>query len=307
MENSKKNNIMVVVLTFIMSFVVYLAATLVVRGTFISIQNLGDLPMEEANMILGKNPVYLGVNSIVDILVIVCLMFIVKKKNEKVFEYDDVVKFRKRSFNLYSLGILLATINMVVFTLFAVCSGLFSYGSETVSDFSTSVVVEFVICGLVYSFITGYCEELLHRGIIYKQLNKACPKYSLYICSFLFMMTELSGSQFKLIDYVGVFLAGVFFCYLYDVSSSMFLSAGFHSGVHFLLLMVTKFQGVDIYQGPMFMIFNPSNDFVVGGISLGSPYGIVTAVINMLGIVILTIYKKKKNIKSEAELNMKAA
>lgn len=250
--------------------------------------NKDSINLDQLDMLLTKSPLLLMVLSISNIIVIFSVFKIAKKFGVKIVDNLKV----KKDFKTFIVWIIIALINMIVFASFGMIMNLFDYAGGTYSEFTTRTVIEFVISGLAYSIISGFCEEVIHRGYILNRLKQISPKYALVISSFIFMLSEVLGTQFKIIDFVGVFLAGIFFGYLYLSTSSIFAGAGFHSGVHFALLIVARFQDIPIYGGPVFSVFNSHADIVIGNVNIGSSYGITTAAVNLICIVLFYLYNR---------------
>ncbi|MBS5984145.1 CPBP family intramembrane glutamic endopeptidase [Clostridium butyricum] len=278
----------VVLGAFFITFICNAVLVEIYKCTYMTLNTIDYINLNQIDMILAKSPLFLIVLSISNIFIIFLIFKITKKFGVKIVNNLEI----KKDLKMFIVWILIAFVNMVAFVLFGMVMNLFDYVVGTYSEFTIITVIQFVITGLVYSVISGFCEELIHRGYILNRLKEISPKYALVISSIIFMFSEVLGTQFRIIDFVGVFLAGIFFGYLYLSTSSIFPGAGFHSGVHFVLLMVTKFQDMPIYQGPVFSIFNSHADLMIGNVSVGSSYGITTAVINLICIVLLYLYNK---------------
>lgn len=280
--------IFVILGAFFINIICNVLFSQIYKYVYIMLNNKANINLDQIDMLLTKSPLFLMVLSISNIIVI---FFVVKIAKKFGVEIVDNLKIKK-DIKTFIVWIVIAFINMIAFASLGMKMNLFDYAGETYSEFTTRTVIEFVISGLAYSIISGFCEEVIHRGYILNRLKQISPKYALVISSFIFMISEVLGTQFRIIDFVGVFLAGIFFGYLYLSTSSIFAGAGFHSGVHFALLMVTKFQDIPIYQGPVFSMFNSHVDIVIGNVNIGSSYGITTAVINLICIVLFYLYNR---------------
>ncbi|WP_458118709.1 CPBP family intramembrane glutamic endopeptidase [Paenibacillus sp. Z6-24] len=263
--------------------------------------NVGSVSGEEAimGMVVG-NPLFLVCTALANIVFLGLLFWFAYK----VDNIRPVNLFVNRPIHKplmqFGAGVLIALVTMVIFVAAGMAAGLFEFSASQSLQHMDIKMAAFLGCGIIFSVITGFYEEILFRGYILNRLLKWKPAYALWLSALIFIVPEMMNN-FYIADIIGIFLTGMLFGYLYIITGSIFVSAGIHSTLHFLLLNVVAFQKYD-YGLPSLFVFHSEAVYSF----IGTPTGICTAFVNALSLAVLYLYNKKRTriMLSKTEINI---
>ncbi|MGC5328164.1 CPBP family intramembrane glutamic endopeptidase [Brevibacillus sp. SYSU BS000544] len=280
-----------IAILFIASFIIINGGNFGIFTLFQSVYSmLHDVsPISENDLgqMILQNPLFLGVSSFANILFLAFLYFFVKKVDKQSMKQMIFTDPSNRNAAMFRYGVAIALITMIVFILFGTVTGMIKYASEESLQAVNGKFAAFLASGIFFSVVTGFYEEIFFRGYILNQLLKWNRKYALVISSIIFMLSEITN-VIKPLDLLGLFLTGIFFGYLYMSTSSLFITAGIHSTLHFLLLNIVTLQKYD-YGLPTLFTFNSqvTMDFA-------SSTGVCTVFVNTVSIILLYLFNKRK-------------
>ncbi|EJV87816.1 CPBP family intramembrane glutamic endopeptidase [Bacillus cereus] len=288
---------------FVASFLIINLSNLgihfIVQKVYSIFNDVSQMSPKQLSLITIQNPIFLAACSLSNIMFLVFL-FVFTKKIDKESLKDIIFRTSsssKKHTTMFMYGLVIALLTIIVFLIFGTGIGVLNYAKDASMDGIDGNLVAFLISGILFSFITGFYEEIFFRGYILNQLLKWNRKYALVISSFIFMLSEMP-TTFKPVDLMGIFLTGIFFGYLYMTTSSLFITAGIHSMLHFILLNIITFEKYD-YGLPTLFTFNSHGDFTIWGMEIATSTGVCTFFVNALSIVILYAFNQFSHRKLE--------
>ncbi|WP_197088258.1 CPBP family intramembrane glutamic endopeptidase [Paenibacillus dauci] len=292
--------IILVILSLIIVNVLNIAIYMLFAGYY-SYISAGSVPGDQAimGMVVG-NPLFLACTALANIAFLGILFWVARKVDNlrpiNLFINQPIHKPLMQ----FGTGVLIALVTMVIFVAAGLAAGLFEFSAAQSLQHLDIKMAAFLGCGIIFSLITGFYEEILFRGYILNRLLKWKPAYALWLSALIFIVPEMMNN-FYIADILGIFLTGMLFGYLYIITGSIFVSAGIHSTLHFLLLNVVAFQKYD-YGLPSLFVFHSEYAYSF----IGTPTGICTAFVNAVSLAVLYVYNKKRNgaLVSKAEVNI---
>jgi membrane protease YdiL (CAAX protease family) len=170
-----------------------------------------------------------SINSISIIFILITPVIILDRVQNAKLLYSVGLNFDR--FALRDIGItgLLAVISIGIISFFLSTSKL---------TFNSNL--------LLISLVVAFSEELLFRGYIFQNIYRKNSSVStVTISSLLFALTHFIRSNFEIIYFLNIFIAGILFCVMYIKTKSLWCSISFHFVWNIVLNVVDKTNEVE--------------------------------------------------------------
>jgi uncharacterized protein len=160
------------------------------------------------------------------------------------------------------------------------------------------IVREMFLIFLAFVFV-GWQEELLSRGYWLQNLEQGLGlPLALVVSSILFALGHLANPNISLLGIVGLTAAGLFMAYGYLVTRQLWLPIGLHIGWNFFEGPVLGFPVSGTTDFLSLLNLNRTGGELLTGGAFGPEAGLIQYPILLLGLWIMTIYSRRRPIKS---------
>ncbi len=239
--------------------------------------------------ILNVSLYYMVMNLIFAILIILFSIIWVKYI-EKVDIKSRLGLFENNKIKSYLKGSILGFITLLIIIIFIV---IFTKSTIGLSN----IVVKPLILYLIFFIFQGASEEFIIRGILLPLISK---RYGIYagviISSSIFAILHLFNPGITIVSVLNLFLAGIWFAYLYIYYQNIIIVCAIHSIWNYALNCIFGLQvsGIDLNASILnISIPNSANTLISGG-KFGPEGSIFTTIVLAIFIIILHIKLKDK-------------
>ncbi len=151
-----------------------------------------------------------------------------------------------------------------------------------------------VLSVFILFVLVGWTEELLSRGYQLQNLVEGLKKPAgVIVSSLIFAILHQSNPSFSFGAFVGLFLAGLFFCYAYYLVGNLWLPIGLHIGWNFFEGVVFGFQVSGLDNLPKLILQNTSGPQWITGGAFGPEAGLILVVGLAIGVALLVAYRRR--------------
>lgn len=146
--------------------------------------------------------------------------------------------------------------------------------------------------------LVGWTEELLSRGYHLQNLVEGLNlPVGVILSSLIFAILHQDNPSFSLGAFLGLFFAGLFFCFAYYRIGNLWVPIGLHIGWNIFEGVVFGFQVSGLVNLPKLIRQSVAGpDWVTGG-AFGPEAGLILAGGLLVGIGLLHIYQRLRNNK----------
>lgn len=196
-------------------------------------------------------------------------------------------------------GILIAGCMMGVIFLIELAVGwLHIEGFNWQTENSSNLWQEIFRVALLF-ILVGWTEELLSRGYQLQNLVEGLNKpIGVILSSLIFAILHQTNPSFTLSAFIGLFLAGLFFCFAYYRLGNLWIPIGLHIGWNFFEGVVFGFQVSGLDNLPKFIQQNVAGPVWLTGGAFGPEAGGILAVGLLTGIGLLLGYQRWRDAES---------
>lgn len=197
--------------------------------------------------------------------------------------------WRKNSLKLFGIGGIAAACEIALVILFGMLSGVLWYEQSGFALYTAKQLGDSILFGALAFILVGFGEEVVFRGYILKRLTLSMNRWiALLFSAGIFAAAHLLTYS-KPLDFMDVALGGIIMGYLYILTDSIFLPAGYHFVTDLLQVNILKLQHYEGYKGAVFFIFGNAGDFERLGLNWGSTVEVafVAAELSILLILFL--------------------
>lgn len=192
-------------------------------------------------------------------------------------------------------GFLLCLLTIVAYITLGVITSGVTYVGMWVVGFSAKEIMGFFLSSLTVGLIAAIAEESYFRGFIIANLRLVIDRRWIWIMiSMLFFIPSNLYEGIYLLDICTIICTGILLGYLYSISNSIWLAAGFHFANHFLLEAIINIIHNPYYGGPVIFLFEQQNNITVNGFVAGSSMNLFVCITYILTLIVLCFLKKGK-------------
>ena len=147
--------------------------------------------------------------------------------------------------------------------------------------------------------LVGWTEELLSRGYQLQNLVEGLNKpLGVILSSLIFAILHQANPSFTLSAFIGLFFAGLFFCFAYYRLGNLWMPIGLHIGWNFFEGVVFGFQVSGLDNLPKLILQTVAGPEWLTGGAFGPEAGGILAVGLLTGIGLLLLYQRWRGTKS---------
>ncbi len=147
--------------------------------------------------------------------------------------------------------------------------------------------------------LVGWTEELLSRGYQLQNLVEGLNKpIGVIFSSLIFAILHQANPSFTLSAFIGLFFAGLFFCFAYYRFGNLWMPIGLHIGWNFFEGVVFGFQVSGLEHLPKLIQQTVAGPAWLTGGAFGPEAGGILAVGLLTGIGLLFLYQRWRDAKS---------
>ncbi|MGE5631810.1 MAG: lysostaphin resistance A-like protein [Caulobacteraceae bacterium] len=247
---------------------------------------------------LTKSPGYLFAVSAYNLLIIFIVRLFWRYSDKK----DPGIMglgWKRNSLKLFSIGIAGGTVEMLLIILVSLAAGTLWFQSSGLAIFTTQEILKSLFFGILTFVLVGFGEETLFRGYIQKRLMLVIGRgWALLISSLVFTAAHLF-TYAKPLDFIDIALGGVVMGYLYMLTDSLYLPAGYHFMFDFIQVNIAKLQEYEYYKGAVMFIFNNSGDLVISKVNFGNIVEVSFVAVELMLLALFYIFRDKiKDLKA---------
>lgn len=304
MENNKISKlksigeILLIILVFFLLVSIVEAIVMIVYFFYLSHTSSMAIATEDIMKIskstnIGFINYALIVQNIITILIV--LLFTKGKLKEKFIKIRLIIS--SKDMKLFSIGILCGLAEIIFITFLGIITGITNFQFFGSTTFLNWIYI-FILSLITFLFV-GFGEEILFRGYVFNKLLESGNKiWAIGLSAIIFMLFHI-GTYSKPLDFMDVFLAGIFLAFLYDTSKSLWLSIGFHFMWDFTQSFFITIEEQNI-KATSILNFSIPNNVHAFGIDFGCKFEVVFIIVEFIfiGIMIYIRYMKKNKISS---------
>lgn len=196
-------------------------------------------------------------------------------------------------------GILIAGCMMgVIFVFELVVGWLQIEGFNWQTENSSQLWQEVFLVALLF-ILVGWTEELLSRGYQLQNLVEGLNKPTgVMLSSLIFAILHQANPSFTLSAFIGLFVAGLFFCFAYYRLGNLWMTIGLHIGWNFFEGVVFGFQVSGLDNLPKLIQQNVAGPAWLTGGAFGPEAGGILAVGLLTGVSLLLLYQRWRDAQS---------
>lgn len=286
-----------VALVFFIDFLVNIIWSFIIATAFAAIFVLtqrGSLNQEELISYLAENPGFLFAASFYNVFAVLIVKLFWKKVDKS--ETDMIgLKWRSNSFKLFGFGLLGGTFEIVLIMLISLAAGTLWYESSGFGLYTVGEILRSVFFGIMAFLLVGFGEEAVFRGYIQKRIMLSLGKgWALLLASLIFMAAHLA-TYARLLDFIDIFLGGLIMGYLYMLTDSLYLPAGYHFIYDLLQVNVVRLQDYEHFKDAVMFIFNNTGDLILSNVNFGNIIEVSFIIAEFLTLMV--IYKLRHRLK----------
>jgi membrane protease YdiL (CAAX protease family) len=148
----------------------------------------------------------------------------------------------------------------------------------------------------VLFILVGWTEELLSRGYQLQNLVEGLNKPAgVFLSSLIFAILHQANPSFTLSAFIGLFFAGLFFCFAYYRFGSLWVPIGLHIGWNFFEGVVFGFQVSGLDNLPKLIRQSVAGPSWITGGAFGPEAGAILGLGLLVGVALLLIYHRWRN------------
>ncbi len=208
------------------------------------------------------------------------------KKTTSDFKFKKIKGSTVLSFIL--MGVIVFILNILVATFFNAILAIFGYSAPTGSGggLEYTSVATFLLGVFITAVLPGFCEEVLHRGMLLNSLkSKVGVRNALIISSLLFGLMHMNVSQFFYATILGVLMG-----YTVLLTGSIWPAVILHFMNNFLNVYISYASNQGLLFGNFYDILNVifTGNFYTSIISLA-------IIIGLLVFALIKLLEREKN------------
>ncbi|GAB4477236.1 MAG: type II CAAX endopeptidase family protein [Anaerolineales bacterium] len=147
--------------------------------------------------------------------------------------------------------------------------------------------------------LVGWTEELLSRGYHLQNLADGLNiPAGVVLSSLIFAILHQSNPSFTWRAFLGLFIAGLFFCFAYYQFGNLWVPIGLHIGWNFFEGVVFGFQVSGLYNLPKLILQTVSGPEWITGGAFGPEAGFVLIAGLLVGVPLLWFYRRLRDTKA---------
>lgn len=283
-----------IVLIFFIDFIVNFAWSVLVSAGFAAVFTLRQGGTGEGGIFeyLSGSPEFLFAVSFYNIFIIWIVRLFWKRAGKNSSNMMGL-QWRENSARLFGLGILGGTLEMALIMLVSFAMGTLWYKSSGFGIYSAREMFNSILFGTLAFLLVGFGEEAIFRGYIQKRLMLSVGNgWALLLSSLVFMAAHLA-TYGKLLDFIDVFLGGLVLGYIYILTNSLYLPAGYHFIYDLIQVNIAKLQEYEHYKGAVMYMFGNSGDLIISNINYGNIVEVSFIIVELTVLTLLFIFRKK--------------
>lgn len=279
---------------FLVNFVWSVAVTMVFAAIF-AVKYGAGANQEGIIKYLAESPEFLFAVSIYNIFIILIVKLFWKRVDRS--NYDMIgLRWRNNSLKLFGLGLLGGTLEMVLIMLVSFAMGNLWYQGSGFGMYGMGEILRSLFFGVFAFLLVGFGEEAIFRGYIQKRLMLSIGNGWALISSSLIFMAAHIATYAKPLDFIDIFLGGMVMGYLYILTDSLYLPAGYHFIYDLIQVNIVKLQEYEHFKGAVMFIFNNSGDLILSNVNYGNIVEVSFIIVELAALVL--IYKFRYKLKS---------
>ncbi len=253
---------------------------------------IGMLSADELWNRMAESPQALFLSCLYNLLAILLVMLF-WRYIEKDSPEQMGLQWKTNSLKLFCAGSIAAVCEIALVILLGFFSGVLWYQQSGSSLYTVGQLADSVLFGVLAFLLVGFGEEVVYRGYILKRLMLSMKEgKALLLSAIIFAAAHLLVYN-KPLDLLDVALGGIIMGYLYILSGSIFLPAGYHFVTDLLQVNIVRLQAYEGYKGAVLFIFGTAGDLSLLGVNWGSAMEAVFVAAELLILAVLYFFRNK--------------